>query len=111
MAAQPRPTRHDRRRSGGPAPLAARRAVVVGASTPVADLPFPVVTAPEPDPPRRPARTTYRLLKMRGLSEREAADLTAFLAGIHRVGDGWTLREVERLLFLRSLVGSGHLVS
>lgn len=111
MAAQPRQTRHDRRGTGGPAPLARQRAVAVGASTLVADLPFPAVIVPEPELPRRPARATYRLLKMRGLTDRQAANLTAFMAGIHTVDDGWTLREVERLLFVRSLVRSGHLIS
>jgi hypothetical protein len=50
---------------------------------------------------------TYRDLIRRGFDSVEAANLVAHLAGL-RVGDGsWTLGEVNRLLFLRHLHGSG----
>lgn len=59
------------------------------------------------DEPGRPVllartRTTYRGLLLRGLASSEAATLTGYLAGIP-VGQAWTLREVNRLLFLREL--------
>ena len=53
-------------------------------------------------------RSTYRLLVMRGLAPDEAANLTAYLSGIHRAGRGWKLTEVNQLLFLRELQRSGR---
>ncbi|MEA2536803.1 MAG: hypothetical protein QOF11_1037 [Chloroflexota bacterium] len=52
-------------------------------------------------------RATYRQLLLKGLLPEEAANLTAFLCGLH-VGSGrWTLAEVNRLLFLRRLAQTG----
>jgi hypothetical protein len=84
-----------------------------------------VATVPErrtvvPRPIREPAppvsepdrllhtRSTYRLLVMRGLAPIEAANLTAYLSGIHVTGQGWKLSEVNQLLFLRELQRSGR---
>lgn len=55
-------------------------------------------------------RETYRSLLLRGFSPGEAANLTAYLAGIE-VGPGrpWRLADVDRLLFLRELCRSGRL--
>jgi hypothetical protein len=39
-----------------------------------------------------------------GLSSAEAGNLTAYLRGIRPVERGWTVAEIERLLFLRYLV-------
>jgi hypothetical protein len=53
-------------------------------------------------------RATYRNLIMRGLAPDEAANLTAFMAGIG-VGDThWTIRQINQLLFLREMNRSGH---
>jgi hypothetical protein len=66
-----------------------------------------------PTPPGEPAhesetRALYRALLLRGLRPNEAANLTAFLYGIH-VGDHhWKLAEVNQLLFLRELQASGR---
>ncbi|HEX5822953.1 MAG TPA: hypothetical protein VFY18_00715 [Candidatus Limnocylindrales bacterium] len=55
-----------------------------------------------------PTRATYRNLIIRGLAPDEAANLTAYLAGI-QVGDAhWTLRQVNQLLFLREMNRTGH---
>ena len=54
------------------------------------------------------ALTTRRLL-MSGLSLAEASNLTAHLAGLPPARTGWTLRQVEHLLFLRSIVETGRL--
>jgi len=55
---------------------------------------------------------TYRALLGRGFAPGEAANLTAFLAGID-VGTGrpWRIAEVGRLLFLRDLCQTGRLGS
>jgi hypothetical protein len=45
---------------------------------------------------------------MRGLTPDEAANLTAFLSGIHVGDQGWKLKEVNQLLFLRELQRSGR---
>src|SRR3954452_21177326 len=53
-------------------------------------------------------RATYRNLIMRGLAPDEAANLTAFMAGI-AVGDThWTLRQINQLLFLREMNRNGQ---
>ena len=53
-------------------------------------------------------RATYRTLLLRGLSPEEAANLTAFLCGIHVESQPWKLDEVNRLLFLRELQAGGR---
>ena len=45
---------------------------------------------------------------MRGLAPDEAANLTAYLAGIDVGGSHWTLRQINQLLFLRQMNRSGH---
>lgn len=53
-------------------------------------------------------RAIFRFLLLRGLSEAEAANLTAFLCGLP-IGDRpWRLEEVNQLLFLRELHRSGR---
>jgi hypothetical protein len=56
-----------------------------------------------------PARATYRALLVRGFTPGEAANLTAYLAGIE-VGAGrpWRLADIDRLLFLRELCRTGR---
>jgi hypothetical protein len=45
---------------------------------------------------------------MKGLAPEEAANLTAFMAGI-AVGDArWTLRQINQLLFLREMNRTGQ---
>src|ERR1051325_1018373 len=106
MAGQARRERSDRGQSSRAAswPLGAAASVAgAGAGT---GRP----TAPgRPEPPGElPTRSTYRSLIIRGLAPDEAANLTAWLAGIE-VGDArWTLRQVNQLLFLRQMNRSGH---
>ena len=45
---------------------------------------------------------------MRGLAPDEAANLTAYLAGIDVGGSHWTLRQINQLLFLRQMNRMGH---
>jgi hypothetical protein len=60
--------------------------------------------APEPTtvPPGTiadfPARSIYRALLVRGLEPVEAANLTAYLAGLPSTNLHWTIPEVEALL-------------
>jgi hypothetical protein len=58
--------------------------------------------------PELPTRATYRNLMMRGLAPDEAANLTAYLAGIGVSGSKWTLRQINQLLFLRQMHRTGH---
>ena len=53
-------------------------------------------------------RATYRTLLLRGLAPEEAANLTAFLCGIHVGSQPWKLGEINRLLFLRELQADGR---
>ena len=55
-----------------------------------------------------PTRATYRNLILRGLAPDEAANLTAYLAGIGIGGAHWTLRQINQLLFLRQMNRTGH---
>ena len=52
--------------------------------------------------------SVYLGLRRCGLSPAEAGNLTARLEGIHAVPGGWSLRDVERLQFLRWLITSGR---
>lgn len=54
-------------------------------------------------------RAIARRLEGCGLSPSEASNLTARLEGLRSVRTGWSLPEVERLLFLRWLVEDGRL--
>ena len=105
MAGQARRGAQDRRSSrAGSWPLVAAASVAesgsVTASTSSAASPAPTQELP--------TRATYRNLIIRGLAPDEAANLTAWLAGIE-VGDAhWTLRQVNQLLFLRQMNRAGH---
>ena len=52
---------------------------------------------------------TARRLQLSGFSVTEASNLTARLAGLAPAQTGWSLRQVEHLLFLRSIVETGRL--
>lgn len=87
--------------------LAAASAAASGSDT--------ATTSPKPSPeptssptPELPTRATYRSLIIRGLEPDEAANLTAYLAGIGVGGSRWTLRQINQLLFLRQMHRSGH---
>lgn len=53
-------------------------------------------------------RAAYRGLRAIGLSESEAGNLAAHLAGLGGTRQGWRLSEIERLLFIRSLIETGR---
>ena len=67
----------------------------------------PAVAIPE-STTELPTRATYRNLIIRGLAPDEAANLTAWLAGIGLGDSHWTLRQINELLFLREMNRSGH---
>ena len=52
---------------------------------------------------------TARRLQLGGFSLTEASNLTAHLAGLPPVRTGWNIRQVEHLLFLRTIVETGRL--
>ena len=52
---------------------------------------------------------TARRLQRGGFSAGEASNLTAHLVGLPPVRTGWNVRQIEHLLFLRSIVESGRL--
>lgn len=51
-----------------------------------------------------PARSIYRALLVRGLQPSEAANLTAYLAGLPSANLHWTIPEVEAILRRRAEV-------
>jgi hypothetical protein len=53
------------------------------------------------------ALATYRDLGAKGFGPTEAGNLTAYLGGLRPAGRGWTVAELDRLLFLRYLVDRG----
>lgn len=93
-----------------PSSRAAAPRVAIGATV----IPSPATAAaPDADPVRRAAEglvtaSTFRLLLLRGLTPREAANLTAFLCGIPIAEVHWSLRQVNHLLFLRELARTGR---
>jgi len=52
---------------------------------------------------------TTKRLQLCGLSITEAANLTAHLIGLPVARTGWTVRQVEHLVFLRSFFETGRL--
>ena len=94
-------------RAGSSWPLIAAASAVASGS----DIATTTAAAPATSPASNPelhTRATYRNLILRGLAPDEAANLTAYLAGIN-VGDThWTLRQINQLLFLRQMNRSGH---
>lgn len=100
--------------SGAPAGGSRSRGDGSSATEPAAlREPDPALLAPSPDLPRDVApgeirtQATYRQLTMRGFRQSEAANMTAYLAGLEVHRSPWTLRQVNRLLFLRSLYAKG----
>jgi hypothetical protein len=94
--------RSSRAGSSWPA-LAAPSAVASGSAT--------ATTTPVSSPdstPELPTRATYRNLIIRGLAPAEAANLTAWMAGINVGDSSWTLRQINQLLFLREMNRTGH---
>jgi hypothetical protein len=53
-------------------------------------------------------RSTYRNLLLRGMEPEEAANLTAFMAGIPVGASHWTLKQINELLFLRRMAETGR---
>jgi hypothetical protein len=68
-----------------------------------------------PRPRRRPStatvRATFRRLRAMGLDAIEAGNLTAYDRGIPPIEGGWTVKEIDRLLFVRYLVERRRLAS
>jgi hypothetical protein len=56
-----------------------------------------------------PVAATTRRLQLCGLSVAEASNLMAHLRGLPAVESGWTVRQIEHLLFLRSIVETHRL--
>ncbi len=56
-------------------------------------------------------RSSYRLLMMRGLSATEAGNVVAYVAGLHASETGWSTRQIEDIVALRSLVACGVIAS
>ena len=52
---------------------------------------------------------TARRLQQSGLTLAEASNLTARLVGLQPVRTGWSLHQIEHLLFLRSIIETGRL--
>jgi hypothetical protein len=48
---------------------------------------------------------------MRGLSRIEAGNVVAYVAGLHATENGWSVRQIEQLVALRSLVACGVIAS
>ena len=57
----------------------------------------------------RQARGAFWDLRARGLDPVAAGNLTAFLQGLEPVESGWTIEEIERLMYLRELVQEDRL--
>jgi hypothetical protein len=83
--------------------LAEASEAVSGSATATTTAPSTPVSTPE-----LTTRLTYRNLIIRGLAPDEAANLTAWMAGINVGDSSWTLRQVNQLLFLRQMNRNGH---
>lgn len=84
-------------------------AASAGASGSATATPSTAATSPIRATPSVSPRSTYRNLIIRGMAPDEAASLTAFLAGLPLGQGSWTLKQINDLLFLRSIHESGRL--
>jgi hypothetical protein len=76
----------------------------------VVNRPISLPTArPQAPPYAESVNDAFRVLRAMGWTEGEAGNLVAHLAGLAVTRKGWRIREVEGLLFIRSLVSSGRL--
>ena len=92
-------------RAGSSWPLIAAASAVASGS----DTATTTVSSPASSPsPEVHTLATYRNLLLRGLAPDEAANLTAYLAGIAVGETHWTLAQINQLLFLREMNRSGH---
>jgi hypothetical protein len=83
--------------------LAAASAAVSGSATAISTTELPAETQRS-----LATRSTYRHLLLKGMAPDEAANLTAFMAGIP-VGEAhWTLKQINQLLFLRQMRQNGR---
>src|SRR4051812_9433495 len=106
MAGQARRGAQRQRRSRAVSPWPVLAAASVAGSGSVT-----AITTPEASPdstPELPTRATYRNLIIRGLAPDEAANLTAWIAGLEVADAHWTLRQVNQLLFLRDMNRAGR---
>ena len=55
------------------------------------------------------ARTMVWNLEAVGWTEREAGNLVALMHGLKPARTGWTVREIEHLRFLQTMVKSGRI--
>ena len=68
-----------------------------------------IVIASRRRPHESAALATYRDLGAKGLAPAEAGNLTAYLRGLRPMAQGWTVAEIDRILFLRYLVDRGRI--
>jgi hypothetical protein len=66
-------------------------------------------TTEEPARSRPSPEVIYRRLTVEGWGPREAGNLIAHLEGLGPARFGWTVREIDHLIFLRRMVESGRL--
>ena len=71
---------------------------------------FPPTQDHETEPRSLGVAATIRALQVRGFTAGEAANLTARLAGLPPVHSGWSPRQLEHLIFLRTIVSNGRLI-
>lgn len=58
-----------------------------------------------------PPSVIFRRLRIGGLSAVEAGNITAWLVGLPTSLNGWTLREIAYMAYLRERVADGELAS
>jgi hypothetical protein len=107
MAGQARRGTQGQGRASHDAPSSPVLAAVSAVGSGSATVTTTAVSSPEPITPF-PTRATYRALILRGLAPDEAANLTAYLAGIAVRESHWTVAQINKLLFLREMDRSGY---
>lgn len=74
-------------------------------------MPTPEAGTPEAAAPTSATPSpwaVWRLIQMKGMSPDEAANLTAFLYGLPTADLRWSLPQLNKLLFLRTLRQAGR---
>ena len=64
-----------------------------------------------PTMPPAGARSLVWHLEAGGWTEREATNLVALCNGLRPAAEGWSIREIEHLVFLKAMVKNGRIPS
>jgi len=86
-----------------PVPVGAEETLALPQPEPTLALPAPAPVAPDLTPRDLQTQASYRLLVSNGVPSADAAALIGLAVGLAPCQSRWSLKEINRLMFLRNL--------